>query len=1173
MPDNPSQNDADLEPRVRERKRKSPGRRVVHGVSWVVAIPVLLFLVAYLFLLVRPLPLPFVGNQARAMVLNSLPPNMELELGEIYLTLKNGVEPAISFSPVVLKDLSTGGRVEMAAFEVGFLPLRALVGQPGAQITLVEPKLQVVQDLFGPRLAQFDVVDDPEGGHPIVRILQGENSFPSVDIKSEGIDIRVDARGAEILGSPALTLRSDNDWLVFNLEAGEAGLRSIIESSERGLFSRFSVRNGILEMHDSVYGLVRTFSGIEMEISPERGNPDLTGSISSIIAGERAHGTILRRVEDDGSVRLLSSISNLDFSAFIPFMDDPDGMMAVHGNGDLAIDVRFASSKDIDVLGGTFLIDLDGTNFRIQNDNFPVRAQPARVEWDAREATFNMQKTRIQAGKSYAEVSGVFAMGVDENFGPTSRISINITNMYLHPEDMEAPESLIEEAQFLGWSAPLYGAIGIEHLAISSGDLKVVGSGRFDMLSRGFGLDIDLALEGASADDIKRMWPYFLGRGARDWFVDNVKSGKVISSLAKFNFPIGTIGGLNEDQPLPEGALEVEMLAEGVSFSFMEGFEVADTHGLTHLKVENSEATIGIAAAKLPVVDEELEFSDTTINITWPDAQTGILAFSGNVGASFDALLALKDMVAIAELDELELPIDLNALSGHLDTALVATVTMNTKEGEVLGINYALNGKIENFASSEPISTYTIADGQFDFDLSTQTYNLSGPVKINGLNTRVVMQGEMKVDSTPRLEVSADFAASDFKEFGFDVSSFIGGRIRFSGQPLSDGSLKMFVDLKNSSMDVPDIGLSKSSGTPGSLTALVSFDGPLVNINDIDLSFGDVKLLGTLQYHQETGLRAADFPRFAINKDDNAQLKLSPIDGGYAVRLRGSQLDLKPLMGRFFSLDGGGTGGPQAAGLEETILLDVEIERALGFFSTTAINLDVDLRIQGDELQQLNLVSQFGGANSLAITTNPGPTGRVMSLAFGDLGTLLRFTGVYPRLVGGAGSLTLTKDNALDVDFGEFSLTNFSFIEEQNVAQILGNHPDSRERIARENRLDVRSGKAQFIQHSDRIELVSAVIDAGTQGGTARGFIYTDEGEYDIVGTYIPLFGINNAFQNIPILGPILGGRDGEGMFGVTFAIKGNLNDPSFNVNPLSLLLPGVFRTLFEFRATDQSAN
>lgn len=190
-----------------------------------------------------------------------------------------------------------------------------------------------------------------------------------------------------------------------------------------------------------------------------------------------------------------------------------------------------------------------------------------------------------------------------------------------------------------------------------------------------------------------------------------------------------------------------------------------------------------------------------------------------------------------------------------------------------------------------------------------------------------------------------------------------------------------------------------------------------------------------------------------------------------------------------------------------------------------------------------------------------------MSVAFNDAGTILRLLGVYSQLAGGQGSLVLNRNAEADVEYGELQLENFAIVDEANVAQILGNHSDSRELIARQNRLDFESGRVTFTRSDDRVEVTEGVLSGDMVGGTMRGFIYTDERQYDLTGTYVPLFGLNNAFQQIPLFGPLLGGRDGEGLVGVTFAVRGPLDDPQFRVNPLSALVPGAFRELFEFRA------
>jgi hypothetical protein len=68
-------------------------------------------------------------------------------------------------------------------------------------------------------------------------------------------------------------------------------------------------------------------------------------------------------------------------------------------------------------------------------------------------------------------------------------------------------------------------------------------------------------------------------------------------------------------------------------------------------------------------------------------------------------------------------------------------------------------------------------------------------------------------------------------------------------------------------------------------------------------------------------------------------------------------------------------------------------------------------------------------------------------------------------------------------------------------------------------------------------------------------------------GTYVPLYGLNSALGAVPVLGRVLVGRQGEGVVGITFAIKGKLDDPTVLVNPMSVMTPGIFRQIFDFNS------
>jgi hypothetical protein len=65
-------------------------------------------------------------------------------------------------------------------------------------------------------------------------------------------------------------------------------------------------------------------------------------------------------------------------------------------------------------------------------------------------------------------------------------------------------------------------------------------------------------------------------------------------------------------------------------------------------------------------------------------------------------------------------------------------------------------------------------------------------------------------------------------------------------------------------------------------------------------------------------------------------------------------------------------------------------------------------------------------------------------------------------------------------------------------------------------------------------------------------------------GTFVPLYGLNNMFGQIPIVGLFLGGSD-EGLLGVTYEVVGPPGAPVLRVNPISAVAPGLLRKFFEF--------
>jgi hypothetical protein len=82
-------------------------------------------------------------------------------------------------------------------------------------------------------------------------------------------------------------------------------------------------------------------------------------------------------------------------------------------------------------------------------------------------------------------------------------------------------------------------------------------------------------------------------------------------------------------------------------------------------------------------------------------------------------------------------------------------------------------------------------------------------------------------------------------------------------------------------------------------------------------------------------------------------------------------------------------------------------------------------------------------------------------------------------------------------------------------------------------------------------------------GLTLEGLVDLATDRAELQGTIVPIYGINRLLGNIPLLGKLLTGGEGQGIFAATYRIDGPLADPNVTVNPLAVLAPGFLRNLF----------
>jgi hypothetical protein len=98
------------------------------------------------------------------------------------------------------------------------------------------------------------------------------------------------------------------------------------------------------------------------------------------------------------------------------------------------------------------------------------------------------------------------------------------------------------------------------------------------------------------------------------------------------------------------------------------------------------------------------------------------------------------------------------------------------------------------------------------------------------------------------------------------------------------------------------------------------------------------------------------------------------------------------------------------------------------------------------------------------------------------------------------------------------------------------------------------------------VGIENGVLRGDQIGATFQGIVRDRKGNMDMTGTFMPAYGLNRLFAELPLIGVILGNGSDRGLIGITFKLTGKFDQPNLQINPLSIIAPGVFRQIFEFQ-------
>jgi hypothetical protein len=248
--------------------------------------------------------------------------------------------------------------------------------------------------------------------------------------------------------------------------------------------------------------------------------------------------------------------------------------------------------------------------------------------------------------------------------------------------------------------------------------------------------------------------------------------------------------------------------------------------------------------------------------------------------------------------------------------------------------------------------------------------------------------------------------------------------------------------------------------------------------------------------------------------------------------------------------------------------LDLKLGAVIGFNGETLRGVDLKLSRRAGQIRSFALNSKIGRDTQFTGDLR-GAAGRGRNVIYFetlDAGALFRFTDTYPRMQGGQMWVAMdppTPDHA-PTD-GILNIRDFKVRGEAALNRVVGQAQNTSAGV------DFTRMRVDFTRASGKLTVKEGVVRGPTVGATVDGHIDYANNEVRMRGTFVPLYGLNNALGQLPIVGLFLGGSN-EGLVGITYEVVGPPGAPVLRVNPISAVAPGLLRKFFEFPGVNNPA-
>ncbi|MEI2299842.1 YhdP family protein [Ensifer sp. MJa1] len=795
-----------------------------------------------------------------------------------------------------------------------------------------------------------------------------------------------------------------------------------------------------------------------------------------------------------------------------------------------------------------------------------VNPSQVDIAYDFERSAIEILPSVVKMGRSNFPFTGAI-IDLDKMAGTTEKgfaIDLLLKNASSAPEDI-AEQPLVFDAKATGRFTSDTHRLIFDELAVSS----PLGS-MFGSLSVAFG-ETSPQISFASVSDrleataVKQLWPWWIAKGARRWAIGNLFGGTVTNARIEVSLAAGRIANTEGELKLNEQELNINFDIDDTRINITgEIPPLRDTSGQFKLSGQRMTVQVGQGTAFFPSGRSvALNGGDFIL----PDVYTKPLMaeMKIEVGGNADAIAELVSYKPIQALQKTPLlPED---FSGPL-TALVGARFGLISDQHPPKPLWQVEMQLEKVTVNNAMFGRAVSDLAGTFRVDNQQAVLDADARIEGAKVKIALTEPVDASSTVKRsrEISGTLDEGVWQKLIPGLSRIVSGPITVDVAIDEANRQKAKVGLTKAALSLPWIGWSKGVGIPAEVQFTSSIEGEIATISDFAIAGDGFGARGSLKV-DDGGLLSADLDSVRLAQGDDFKVDVDRAKGGYTATLSGAAADIRPILAQLKS----GSDQNQSGGDDVTI--KAQLDRVTGFNGETLSNVNLVYAERGRQIEDVNLSAVTDSGQALVARLAKAGADNTLEVTTGDAGSLARFADIYQNMRGGLLNLKL-RDRGGRSWRGTVDIRKFQLVGEQRLQSMVstptGADGRSLNQAVRRD-IDVSSarferGFAQLALDRGAIRIDGGVLRGTDVGATFQGTVRDNNGNMDMTGTFMPAYGLNRLFGELPLIGVLLGNGRDRGLLGITFKLNGPFNQPKLTINPLSIIAPGVFRSIFEFQ-------